>query len=142
QPFALPTFGTNSIEIVVNRNPIHICIVNAVPMYCGSPSSVTHDENCAESATTVAPQTAATNNSNNGLPPYNNPITKQHVPLIAIAHEVTKVRPTRSANNPAITHPTAPAPITMNDASSTRRGAPSWVARLARIITGIQIHMP
>src|SRR6185436_12298380 len=103
-------------------------------MYCGSPSSVTHEENCAESATTLAPQIAATNKSTNGLPPYKNPMTKQHVPLIVIATEVTKVRPTRSAIKPATTQPTAPAPITRNDPNSTRRGAPSGVARLARII--------
>src|SRR5215211_4374992 len=135
-------FGTSSIDILVNKNPTHICIVNAVPMYCGSPSSVTHDENCAESATTVAPQIAATSNSNAGLPPYNNPITKQHVPLIAIAHDVTRVLPTRSAINPATTQPIAPAPITMNDPISASFGSPFWSARLERIITGIQIHIP
>src|SRR5215210_3529797 len=53
-----PIFGISSIETLVNKKPMHICIVNAVPIYCGSPSSVTHDENCAESATTVAPQIA------------------------------------------------------------------------------------
>src|SRR5690349_2600201 len=111
-------------------------------MYCGSPSSVTHDENCAESATTVAPHIAATNNNTNGLPPYNNPIIRQHVPLIAIAHDVTKVLPTRSAINPATTHPIAPAPITMNDPSSASSGLAFRIARLERIITGIQIHMP
>ena len=35
-------------------------MVRAVPRYCGSPSSVTQAENCAESAITVAPQMAAT----------------------------------------------------------------------------------
>src|SRR4029078_11620878 len=111
-------------------------------MYCGSPSSVTHDENCAESATTVAPQIAATINSNTGLPPYNNPITRQHVPLIAIAHDLQKVLPTRSASNPATTHPIAPAPITMNDPISASSGFAFRSARLERIITAIQIHMP
>src|SRR5687767_1031416 len=103
---------------------MHICIVNAVPMYCGSPSSVTHEENCAESATTVAPQIAATNNSNNGFPPYSNPITKQQEPLIAMAHDVTRVLPIRSATNPATTQPIAPAPMTMNEPSSANRGSP------------------
>src|SRR5215213_11669652 len=119
----LSTFGINSIDTVVNKNPTHICIVNAVPMYCGSPSSVTQDENCAESATTVAPQIAATSNNNNGLPPYSNPITRQQVPLIAMAHDVTKVRPTRSAIRPATTQPIAPAPITRNDPSSASFGS-------------------
>src|SRR5574338_354736 len=121
---------------------MHICVVNAVPMYCGSPSSVIHDENCAESATTVAPQIAATINNNHGLPPYNNPITRQHVPLIAIAHDVTTVLPTRSASNPAITQPSAPAPITIKDPTSASFGSSFCSARLERIITGIQIHMP
>src|SRR4029079_3078165 len=111
-------------------------------MYCGSPSSVTHDENCAESATTVAPQIAATINSNTGLLPYNNPITKQHVPLIAIAHDVTRVLPTRSAIKPATTQPIAPAPITMNDPISANSELAFRIARLERIITGTQIHMP
>jgi hypothetical protein len=121
---------------------MHIWIVSAVPMYCGSPSSVTQDENWAESATTVAPQMAATSNSKNGLPPYKNPITKQHVPLIAMAHDVTSVRPTRSAIKPATTQPTAPAAITINEPSSANRGSPFCCAMLERIITGIQIHMP
>src|SRR6185312_7694632 len=103
--------------MVVSKNPMHIWIVNAVPMYCGSPSSVTHEENCAESATTVAPQIVATISSNTGLPPYSSPITKQHEPLIAMAHDVTVVRPTRSAINPATTQPTAPEPITRNEPS-------------------------
>src|SRR6185295_6551457 len=100
-------------------------------MYCGSPNSVTHEENCAESATTVAPQIAATSKSTNGLPPYKNPITRQHVPLIAIAHDVTNVRPIRSAINPATTQPIAPAPITMNDPTSASLGSPLLLATLA-----------
>src|SRR5688500_20374131 len=85
---------------------MHIWIVSAVPMYCGSPSSVTHEENCAESATTVAPQIVATSNSSTGFPPYKSPITRQQVPLIAMAHDVTVVRPMRSAISPASTQPT------------------------------------
>src|ERR1043165_10106601 len=78
-------FGIRSIETVGSKNPTHICSVNAVPMYFGSPSSVTHDENCAESATTLAPQITA-NNSNNQTPPQNkNPTSKQQLPLIPIA---------------------------------------------------------
>src|SRR5215510_14981261 len=41
----LTALGISSIEIVVRRNPKHICRVKAVPMYCGSPSSVMHEEN-------------------------------------------------------------------------------------------------
>src|ERR1043165_699270 len=96
------TLGINSIETVVNKNPTHICSVNAVPMYFGSPSSVTHDENCAESATTLAPQITASNSNSERLPPNKKPTSKQQLPLIAIATDVTIVRPTRSAIKPAI----------------------------------------
>src|SRR3954463_1990356 len=87
-------------------------------MYCGSPSSVTHDENCAESATTLAPQITARNNNGHTLPPNRNPTSKQQLPLIAIATEVTTVLPTRSAIRPATTQPTAPDPITRNEPTS------------------------
>src|SRR6185436_11627266 len=127
--------------MVVNRNPTQVCMVNAVPTYCGSPSSVTQAENCAESATTVAPQIAATNNSGNGFPPKRKPISRQQLPLIAIAHDVTTVRPTRSATSPAATQPTAPQPITRNEATSAAKGEAFETARLARIITGIQTHI-
>src|SRR4029450_8335477 len=129
------------MEIVVSKKPMHICSVRAVPMYCRSPSSVTHDENCAESATTVAPQIAATNNSNDGLPPNRKPTTKQQLPLIAIAHEVTTVRPTRSAIKPATAHPIAPAPITTNDPASASFGETPRAAKLDRNIKGIHVHI-
>src|ERR1043165_7723797 len=115
-------------------------------MYCGSPSFVPKEEHCAESATTLAPQTTASNNSGHTLPPNKNPTSKQQLPLIAIATDVTTVRPTRSAIRPATTHPIAPEPITRNDPASanvesTAAGLPCCAARLARIITGIQIHI-
>src|SRR5262249_13772632 len=113
-----------SIEIVVNKNPTHICSVNAVPMYFGSPSSVTHEENCAESATTLAPQITASNNNAHTAPPNKKPTSKQQLPLIAIATDVTTVRPTRAAMSPATTHPIAPDPITKNDPTSARFGSP------------------
>src|SRR6267142_468278 len=84
-------------------------------MYCGSPSSLTQAENCAESATTLAPQMAATISSRIGFAPNSNPIIRQQLPLIAIAHEVTIVRPTRSAIRPAETQPSAPQPTTRNE---------------------------
>src|SRR2546426_5918329 len=98
-------------------------------------------ENCAESATTLAPQTAAINSRNNGFAPNTRPITRQQLPLIAIAQEVTTVRPTRSAINPATTQPIAPQPITRNDATSASAGLSPCKARLARIITGTQVHI-
>src|SRR6185436_11985295 len=120
---------------------MQVCIVNAVPRYCGSPSSVTQAENCAESATTAAPQTAATSKSKAGFPPNRNPISKQQLPLIAIAQEVMTVRPRRSARSPAATQPTAPQPITRNEATSAVEGEAFDTVKLARIITGIQTHI-
>src|SRR5438876_11715770 len=110
-------------------------------MYRGSPSSVTQVENCAESATTLAPQIAATVKSSKGCAPKNNPIIKQQLPLIPMAHEVTIVRPARSATRPATTQPAAPLPITRNDPTSAHAGSLLRRERLARIMAGIQGHM-
>ena len=85
-------------------------------MYRGSPSSVTHAENCAESATTLAPQMAATASSSAGCAPNRKPTARQHAPLNIIAAEVTAVRPTRSARRPAATQPNAPASANAKDA--------------------------
>src|SRR5438067_9772765 len=110
-------------------------------MYCGSPSSVTQAENCAESATTLAPQIAATIIRAIGCAPNSSPITRQQLPLIAIAAEVTIVLPTRSAMRPAMTQPTAPQPITTNDPTSANAGLLSRTDKLARIINGTQVHI-
>ena len=40
----------------VNKNPMLVCMVNAVPTYRGSLSSLTAVLNCALSATTAKPQ--------------------------------------------------------------------------------------
>src|ERR1700682_3109908 len=120
---------------------MQVWIVSAVPRYCGSPSSVTQAENCAESAITVAPQIAATKRSKNGLPPKRNPITRQQLPLMAMAHEVTTVRPARSAISPPATQPAAPQPITRNEANSGGNSDAFETMKLARIITGIQAHI-
>ena len=49
--------GSPQIVTSVSPKPRLVCSVSAVPMYAGSASSVTAAENCAESATTLAPQT-------------------------------------------------------------------------------------
>src|SRR5260370_21801093 len=110
-------------------------------MFCGSPSSVTQAENCAESATTLAPQIAATIKSAIGFIPNRKPITRQQLPLIAIAQEVTIVRPTRSAIKPAITQPAAPQPITRNEATSASDGSLLRADRLTRIMNEIHVHL-
>src|SRR3712207_8844837 len=53
---------------------------------CGSPSSVTQAENCAESATTLAPQTAMTASSSQGLASKSRPTVRQHAPLRSEEH--------------------------------------------------------
>src|SRR5512132_4161153 len=116
-------------------------MVSAVPMYCRSPSSVMQAENCGESAMTVIPQTADTANNRNGLPPKRNPTSKQQVPLIAIAHDVTAVLPTRSAKSPPPMQPSAPQPMIKNEENSASSDEAFCAARLARIITGIQAHI-
>src|SRR2546425_9925548 len=98
-------------------------------------------ENCAESATTLAPQTAAINSRNNGFAPNTRPTIRQQLPLIAIAQEVTTVRPTRSAIKPAITQPAAPQPITRNEPTSANAGSLLRSAKLARSMNGIQVHI-
>src|SRR5258708_4967968 len=110
-------------------------------MYCGSLSSVTHAENWAESATTLAPQIAATISSRMGFAPNSRPMNRQQLPLIAIAADVTIVRPTRSAINPAMTQPAAPQPITRNEATSASEGSLLRIDKLARIINGIHGHI-
>src|SRR6185312_2480849 len=98
-------------------------------------------ENCGESAITVTPQTADTASKRNGLAPKRKPINKQQVPLIAMAHEVTAVLPTRSASSPPPTQPSAPQPIIRNEENSASSEEVFCAARLARIITGIHAHI-
>src|SRR5512132_1299866 len=131
----------SSIDTVVNKNPRQVWMVNAVPMYCGSPSSVIQVENWAESATTLAPQTAAITSNQTGCAPNRAPTIRQQLPLIAMAHDVTVVLPMRSASNPADTQPMAPHPITKNDASSATELILSSAPRLALIITGAHAHI-
>ena len=104
-------------------------------------NSVMQAENCGESAMTVIPQTADTANNRNGFPPKRNPTSKQQVPLMAMAHDVTAVLPSRSASRPPPTQPSAPQPMIRNEENSASSEEAFRVARLARIITGIQAHM-
>jgi hypothetical protein len=79
--------------INVRRNPAQVCTVNMVPTRDASESSATLAENCAESATTVIPQTIQTTPRITGEPPKRRPMTSAQVPLIAIAPMVNHVRP-------------------------------------------------
>ena len=54
---------------IVSRNPALVCRVSAVPTCVRGVCSVTSAENCAESATTVKPQTtASTSSTQSGAP--------------------------------------------------------------------------
>ena len=83
----------------------------------------------------------ATTRSQTGLAERKNPITRQQAPEIAIAQEVTSVRPTRSAIRPAATHPTAPEPITRKAAASARECALPRASSVERITTGAHVHI-
>jgi hypothetical protein len=90
---------------------------------------------------TVTPQIAATVRRIPGLAPNSRPMTRQHVPLAAMAMEVTAVRPARSAARPPATQPIAPDPMTRKDeASASRDGCPPAV-KLARRKTGTHAHI-
>ena len=92
-------------------------------MYCGSPSSVTQAENCAESATTVAPQIAGHDQKREWMRAEQK--ANHQTATAADRSWPPKLRwfvPTRSAINPAITQPAAPQPITRNDATSASDG--------------------
>ena len=92
QPTASSTIGTPRIVTAVSRKPMPVWKASAEPRYIGSASSVIVVENCAESATTVAPQTSATiviSSADAGR----KPITSAALPLPSIAAEVTSVRP-------------------------------------------------
>jgi len=84
-----------------------------VPIRPGGDSSATEAENCAESATMVTPHTKHSANKSTGSPPNRNPTSTAQLPLTDMAKMVIRVRPRRSARNPAPRLPMPPAtPIT------------------------------
>jgi len=64
-----------------------------VPTMGASESSAMLAENCAESATMLAPQTIQITTRTTGGPPKKKPMTRAQVPLTAIAPMVNDVRP-------------------------------------------------
>src|SRR5262249_13988769 len=88
---------------------------SAVPTYAWSAYSVTSVENCAESATTVKPQTSATTTA---AQTGRRPMASAHVPEQAISAAVVSARPKRSLNIPPATHPSAQMPMTAKVASA------------------------
>src|SRR6185312_11019538 len=127
----------------VSRNPRHVCIVSAVPTYSGGESSVTHAENCAESATMLTPQANVIAPRISGDAParYAKPTPNAQNPLITIAVMVVVVRPKRSATNPATTHPMAPDATVANAIMlGVARGRACWAATAAQN-SAIQLHI-
>ena len=86
-----------------------------------SAASATLAENCAESATTVAPQTRQSSTVTQGSAPKAGPASRQQAPLIAMAQMVSRALPMRSAIRP-------PAPITAKVANAAWPGAPACPA--------------
>ena len=68
-------------------------------------------------------------------------MTSAQLPLIAIAADVTAVRPKRSASFPATTLAGAPLPITRKAATAAQAGAIPCCWKLANKNNGIQVHM-
>ena len=113
------------IDTIVSRNPRQVCTVRAVPRYSSSVVSETMAENCAESATTETPHTAASRRSTPNGAWNAGTVSAQQVALTIMAHAATLARPRRSAENPAATAPIAPAPMAAKAASEPRRAAVS-----------------
>ena len=80
-----------------------------MPTYAWSACSVTSVENCAESATTVKPQTSAIVSAS---PCGTNPIESAQRPETAMQAAVVSGRPTRSPAIPPAMQPSPPAAIT------------------------------
>src|SRR5262245_39617667 len=96
QPQCARASGTSHSVATVSVKPSASWSVSAVPTYAGSASSVTIVENCAESATTHAPQTSATAGSSHAGPSAAKPTASAHAHETAIASAALVVRPTRS----------------------------------------------
>ena len=101
-------------------------------------------ENCAESATTVTPQTRASASVTAGGPPNVSPIVAAQSALAAMAAIVAAVRPQRSETTPPSQQPSAPIAMTTNVAVLGARPAYP-VAAAARALSKrnrpIQAHI-
>src|SRR5205809_198061 len=102
----------------VSRNPRLVCRVSAVPTSSRGASSLTAAENCAESATTVTPQTSSSGIITARGRANTKPTASAQAPDSVIAALVISVRPQRSAYLPPSQHPNAPLPTTANVTSA------------------------
>ncbi len=96
---------------IVNRNPALVCSVSAVPTWVRGVCSLTSAENCAESATTVKPQTTARSSSAPIGAPKKSGDPSAQAALASIAAPATRALPQRSAQSPATTQPIDPLAI-------------------------------
>ena len=90
------------------------------------------------------PQMMHTATRGHAAPPNNRPMAAAQLPLTAIAMIVSVVRPSRSARNPAPTHPIAPDAMVANAASFAAVDAvptDNVCAKLAFKNTPIHAHM-
>src|ERR1041385_6461961 len=100
-PHRARSHGTSHSVATVSVKPIASCNVSAVPTYPDSAVSRTMVENCAESATPLAPQTSAIMSTTQSGAATRHAIARAHAPETAIASVALVVRPTRSLHAPA-----------------------------------------
>ena len=128
--------------MLVSRKPAAVWTASAEPAVPAGASSDTAAENCAESATTVIPQTMATTRVTATGAPKSSAEAIALSPDAAMAAIVVVVRPTRSASSPATMQPMPPLATTANAAELARTGsAAPAVAKLAARKSGIHVHM-
>ena len=111
--------GTPRMVTRVKRNPRAVCNVSAVPRTSSAEVSVTMAENCAESATTLKPQTRNTGRTRITDLPNTNGVIRAHAPDIAIDPPATNARPCRSAQIPANQAPAPPTAMTVKVTTGT-----------------------
>ncbi len=111
--------GTNRIVTRVSMKPSAVCRVRDVPRVSSSVVSVTMVENCAESATMLAPQISKTGTTMSGDSPKSNGVASAQAPEIAKDPPATRVRPKRSDNLPAHHAAAPPTAITANVITGT-----------------------
>ena len=131
--------GTSRMLAIVSRKPALVCSVRAVPTCVRGLYSLTSAENCAESATTLKPQTtASTSKTKEGAPNVSGESAAQ-IALTIIAAPATRAFPHSSAQRPANTQPIDPDAIAMNAKSEPALGdAP---ASDAAANAAIQVHI-
>ena len=126
----------------VNRKPMAVCAVRAVPTNRVSVVSLSEAEKTPESAMTAAPHTnRKTTRTTVGAAKKIGDAT-QHAPLITSATTAAGERPKRSDAHPPRRHPTVPAtPIATNTMNPVDDAAASPLSsRLATTNTDSQAH--